>query len=475
MQHKEAIIVIDVGTSKAHVNLIAIEDGAIYASEAKGYEWQHPCHNLTQIKPLDIWDAIEIALGRVLSSAKDIEFRALVFSWFGANLIPVDKDGDPVYDLVVGFDSRAHEEAAYLEQIIPLETRDKIIRGGLNSESNPAKILWFKKKLPEVFAKTRHFFSVEQYILAKMGLGPISDYSLAITSQLLDVETRKWLNDIIDAIGITPDFMDTDIRECEEVIGGITRFGSVELPYEIPVVVGGHDCVCAQLGLGVVPYGNGLLADMAGTWDLMGYFRKHFLPGSLIAPFEQNFSVMCGDAIGHIIDWYAKMLWSAQDKDALTRLFAQMNFDGNGMVYNTGNIFNGNGCFSGMRQDTSLKDLFQAVVECQTFVLKQHFELLVNAHGKPFKAMRVGGSGAKSNTWLQLKADVYNLPVEKAINIEASSVGVAILAAKSLGYFKDTQQAVTSMCGVQNTFYPRDNIADRYKERFQEFLDLSNK
>ena len=62
-------------------------------------------------------------------------------------------------------------------------------------------------------------------------------------------------------------------------------------------------------------------------------------------------------------------------------------------------------------------------------------------NGKEFECLRVGGGGAKSEKWLQLKADMFGIQLEKAKNIEVSSLGAVIMAAVSLGYFNSIEAA----------------------------------
>jgi len=135
-------------------------------------------------------------------------------------------------------------------------------------------------------------------------------------------------------------------------------------------------------------------------------------------------------------------------------------------------IHTGNGGLTGINLASSLEDIFKAIVEGITFSLKTFIEDLTKINRDKFQSIRIGGVGAKSDKWLQLKANVFDIPIEKVSTIEISSVGVAILAAKSLAVYDSLNEAMNQMISVEKKFNPDPTAKERYKERFNEFIKL---
>lgn len=92
-------------------------------------------------------------------------------------------------------------------------------------------------------------------------------------------------------------------------------------------------------------------------------------------------------------------------------------------------------------------------------------EMGVVAEGGSFKKLRIGAGGAKSDSWVQLKADILGIPVEKVANLQTSSVGVAILSAVACGVHVDFASAIDAMVKVEKVFEPNAAVAAQHLDR----------
>lgn len=77
------------------------------------------------------------------------------------------------------------------------------------------------------------------------------------------------------------------------------------------------------------------------------------------------------------------------------------------------------------------------------------------------------GGGATSDLWCQIVADVTGKCVRRAGSTEATSLGVAILAAWGTGLFPDLSTAVEGMTSVGDCFEPGPN-QPRYDRMYQD-------
>jgi sugar (pentulose or hexulose) kinase len=98
-----------------------------------------------------------------------------------------------------------------------------------------------------------------------------SEYTLASTSQLLDMKTGQWSRAVFDKLSLPLEIMPEIVQPCT-VVGQLTNDLSGELGCDaIPVIaVGSHDTACAVVGVPVAGNSNNWAYISSGTWSLMG-------------------------------------------------------------------------------------------------------------------------------------------------------------------------------------------------------------
>lgn len=97
----------------------------------------------------------------------------------------------------------------------------------------------------------------------------LTEFTIASTSQMLDAETHKWAEGLLDKMGIPKSIL-TDVCSAGTVAGSLTKAIQSELGAgEIPVIaVAGHDTGSAVIS---VPVTEGKYAYLSsGTWSLLG-------------------------------------------------------------------------------------------------------------------------------------------------------------------------------------------------------------
>lgn len=457
---EKSMLVIDLGTSKVHVNIIRLRDGKLICNETEAYPWIQTEENRTEILSSAIWEAAQNTCGRILDKISGkTELVGITFSWFGAELVTLDKNKEEVFPLIVSFDARADAESEELRKMIPPERERLVGRGGLTAESNPAKMLWLKRHAPERYRKIRYVATIEQYFYNKLGLTFCGEHSMIQTLQYHTAD-GKILDDILQASETPAHCLDYPVADGDRILGEITKFGRVELPDKLPVLYGGHDCILSQLGSGVIPSGNGILGDVSGTYDLMGFFRRKeqmetIEPDCVNTPIKDVYSYMYGAPTGAILSERVCRLWGECDGDLLTELFENAVFDGeHGGLWKLPE-------WEILRSDKSVldtygeKQVFESLVEEITFELRASYDMACRKNKDAFRTVRIGGGASKSKSWLQLKADVFGISAELTDNKEVSSMGAAIIGAVVLGYYPDYETAVLHMVKVSERYEPK--------------------
>ena len=82
------------------------------------------------------------------------------------------------------------------------------------------------------------------------------------------------------------------------------------------------------------------------------------------------------------------------------------------------------------------------------------------------------GGGAKSNTGLQLKADILGIPFVRPRITEASLLGAAMLSGLATGLFKTTEEAVGLFVKWDRVFEPDARRHTIYREKHLLYQQL---
>jgi xylulokinase len=130
------------------------------------------------------------------------------------------------------------------------------------------------------------------------------------------------------------------------------------------------------------------------------------------------------------------------------------------------------GVFAGLSMNHDRSHLARAVVEGCSFALRDVLERM-DALGLADKEIRVVGGGARSELWLQIKADVTGRTVRPVLADEPTALGAAILAGLAAGTFRDTADAVArTVTPSTRSYEPDDQARTLYEERYAQYRAL---
>lgn len=469
-----AILGVDFGLSKVHSTIININTGELFEEREVDYTWDYQANNCSEIRPEKIWEAAQSVVEGVLKQydPATIELRAVVFSCFGESVVPIDTEGNALYPLIGASDTRATTEAAQLAEGIP--NYSQIAGGNVAASSVSSKILWLRNHQPEVFEKAARFCSIQEYIISRVGIAGCNDYTLAARKMMVDVQQGDWSKEICGFIGVRPEQLG-DIVSSSTCLGEIETFGRVKLPRKLKVIVGAHDACSSAIGLGISPFNKELLiGNNSGTWNLMNMYFDRFVdaaekapgltPGS--GPIKGSYYFQVAGSVGPLLEWFINTFCGGQTLAALSKRAV---YDATCNVRLIRDPMTGNGCFIGLSFNDTASDVLTGIIESLTFPMKGMLRQYENLSGKSFKTMRISAGGAKADNWVQLKANVMNIRMERVANLQASSVGAVINAGIGLGEFNNYDQAIKELVRVERVFEPQPELVERYAERMEEF------
>ncbi|MEG1516337.1 MAG: FGGY family carbohydrate kinase [Clostridia bacterium] len=483
---KEAYLAIDFGTSNVHVTLIDAMTTIRIAGAQKKYGWYYPNHNVIELHIEEIWAASEWAVGEVLRQMPtDVQILAISFSYFGDSITPVDERGNALYGMMPGFCGRSHQEVKTIADAIGADEYARITGNTLSTLSTPSKIMWLRNNHPDVFAQTAAFYSNQQYVMHKLGLGDVQDRTMAARKLAINMKADCWSAPILDLSGVTERQMGTTIVESATVVGKIDHYGSVRLPGKIPVTIGCHDVSASLLSAGVTVDKPDTIGVLMGTYEQMGYFSDEFVDGcndfgdSLIfsccysSPFKNKYTVM--DAFptaGALLEWFCKNILHDLDVD-IGKLIADTDLDCNGTLYMLPYVENFHGAIVNMSLSTTTDDIFQGILESLAYQFVSCVDYIRSTRKEPFTKLHFGGGGSRTDKLLQLRADLINAPLGRMENVELPTLGACMLAGLGNGFYASIDDASRHMHNPVHYFYPREEEGDKYRKRLTEYRTLS--
>jgi xylulokinase len=129
------------------------------------------------------------------------------------------------------------------------------------------------------------------------------------------------------------------------------------------------------------------------------------------------------------------------------------------------------GVFAGLALGHTRAHIVRAILEGVSYEIRTNVEVMREL-GLPSQEVRVTGGAARSETWMQIQADVLRMPVIRTQMEEATAVGAAILACKGIGVFKSVASAAEEMVRTLPPLKPTKQTLDVYQKGYKKFKEL---
>ncbi|HVR84577.1 MAG TPA: FGGY-family carbohydrate kinase [Planctomycetota bacterium] len=489
-----SLLGIDLGTTGCKA-VVFDEGGKMLSSAYREYPLQFPQTGWIELDSRRVMTSAAEVIREAAGKAKKDPIRALAVASQGEAVTPVGADGAFLHNGIVTFDARTAPLVGWWEERLPRQRIFEISGMPLHGMYTASKIVWWRQNRPEVFAKAKHFLCYQDLLIRQLGLAPTIDLSLAARTMLLDIDRGTWSGELCRTAGIDPGRLATPLPS-GTVIGEIgTRAAKAfGLPPGVVAVTGGHDQPCGALGAGVVEDGVGTYAT--GTVECITPALKervvdprllenniacypHVVPGLYVA-LTFNFTG------GSLLKWYRDTfaadlkekarksrkdvydLILAEIPEDPTSIFILPHFTATGTPhFDTAS----KGVIAGLRLSTTRGEIVRAVLEGVTYEMALNTRVLADC-GAEIGSFRAIGGGAKSTTWMQLKADLLGKPVHAMRVSEAVCLGAAILAGAGTGRYPSAQEASLRLSKIERTYRPDPRKSAVYAERFRRYREL---
>jgi len=155
-------------------------------------------------------------------------------------------------------------------------------------------------------------------------------------------------------------------------------------------------------------------------------------------------------------------------KDGPTGILVLPHFDGAATPY----MDEGSkGAFVGMTVGTNEADLYQAVMEGIAYEMRVNLERAREA-GLDIQELHATGGGANSEKWMQIKADVLNVPIKTLRDNQAGVVGAIILIGKAMGVYQSLEDGINKLVKIDRIYMPNPENHLKYNRIYEKYQRL---
>jgi xylulokinase len=348
------------------------------------------------------------------------------------------------------------------------------------------KILWVRDNEPELFNRAAHILLPKDYVRLKLTGVYATDRAGAAGTLLMDIKTRDWSREVLDALEIPTEWLPTT-HEGPEVTGQLSPQAAqaTGLKAGTPVVGGGGDQAAQAVGVGAVQ--PGIVALTLGTSGVV--FASTDQPfvepeGRLhafchAAPDRWHLMGVMLSAAGSL-RWYRDTLAPDIDFDTLLAPAAEIAPVSEGLLflpYLTGERTPhpdplARGAFVGLTVRHNQSHLTRAVLEGVAFGLRDSFELIKAAGLSEITQVRASGGGARSPLWRQILADVLGVELVTVNTTEGAAYGAAMLAGVGAGIWSDVDTACQATVRQTGVTSPTPETVTRYEQGYALYRHL---
>ena len=312
----------------------------------------------------------------------------------------------------------------------------------------------------------------------------------------VDVDNWKWSNDpeAYKATGM-PREMLFDLVMPGDVLGYVTEEAAqaTGLPVGTPVVATSNDKAVEGLGTGCM--GDSTVCISLGTYTSAMMEGKENLKGTSYA--WPKFSCMPNkylyDSNGirrgmWTVSWYRDILGEGYAKlaaeqgmspeEALGKEAEQVPVGSDGLMTVLNWLANVDaryqkGIMIGFDGRHTRGHIYRSILEAVAMTMKGHVTDMCNEVNAKMDKLIITGGGSNSDLFMQIFADVFDIPVVRNEVNGAAGLGSAICAAVAAGVYDSFESAVEHMVRIKDTFTPIPENVEVYKKMIPVYSEIT--
>ena len=434
---------IDSGTQSTKTIIADGETGKIMASASHPtplIDGLPPGHK--EQRPEQWFEAVRITMKKALekSGVNPKDIHGIGVSGQQHGFVPLDRTGNVIRPAKLWCDtSTASQCEKIIKKVGGLDKCIQLIGNGVPPGFTASKILWLKENEPENFSRLHTVLLPHDYINYKLTGEMKMEWGDASGTSLMDVRTRKWSNELTNAV-------DPELQEKLPQLIPSARIAGTVLPAiaeefgfakDVIVSAGGGDNMMGAIGTGNVRDGI-VTASLGTSGTIYACSDKPIIdPKGEIAAF-------C-DSTGKWLPLLCVMNVTVSTE--LTRNLFNMNLKdldkavnktppgSDGLVLlpyfegeRTPNAPDGTGVWLGVNPRTNKPEYYaRASMEGATMTMNYGLNRMRQLGINPTE-IRITGGGSNSPAWRRILADVFNVEVVGMTHSEGAAFGGALQA-----------------------------------------------
>ena len=430
---------IDLGTSACKF-LLTDAAGTVLNTVSREYPLSFPQPGWSEQDPAAWWDACLTGIPELLQGFPPEQVAGIGAGGQMHGLVALDGQDNILRPAILWNDGRTWKEVDYLNEKIGRKVLSSRTGNIAFAGFTAPKLLWMRQNEPELFRRIHKIMLPKDYINYRLTGVHSTDYSDASGMLLLDVEHKRWNQEMLELCGLKESQMPT-LYESSAPIGtllpGTAR--ALGLPEKVAVCAGAGDNAAAAVGTGTV--GAGKCNISLGTSGTV------FIPAERFGVDESNGLHAFAHADGRHPVYFLPYLMGERSPINDTRA---------------------RGAFLGMGMDTSRASMTLAVLEGVAFAIRDSFEV-AKGLGLPISRSTICGGGSKSALWREILANVLGIPLDIVATEQGPGYGGALLSMVACGQFASVEDACQKLVQVQDTVQPGPTLTALYEERYQQF------
>ena len=479
---------IDQGTTSSRF-IVFDRSGRIAAMAQREHAQIYPRPGWVEHDPEEIWRCTQRVILEAMEAAslRPGDLAAIgITNQRETTVVWNRKTGQPVYNAIVWQDTRVAPRVAELTANGGQDRYRGKTGLPLATYFSGLKIGWILEHIAGARALARAgyllFGNIDSYLIWNLTGGTdggvhVTDVTNASRTQLMNLGSLQWDQEILDDFGIPPQML-PKIASSSEV------YGEAKLPAIAGVAIAGDlgdqqaalvGQACFRPGEAKNTYGTGCFLLMntgerpvASTCGLLTTVAYQFGGRKPCYALEGSIAIT-----GALVQWLRDnlgLIEKSADVEALARTVSD-----NGGAYFVP-AFSGlyapywkedaRGVIAGLTRYVNRGHLARAVLEATAFQVREVVDAMEKDSGITLEVLRTDGGMVTNELLMQFQADILAKPVLRAMVKETTSLGAAYAAGLAVGFYKDTDELVANWAADRRWEASMD---ERARERLYHF------
>ncbi len=476
---------IDLGTSSLKT-LVADEKGKVVAEAAEAYQFDSPFGGYSEQDPEVWWRACVNTIRACLAqgTVKAEEIKALSFSGQMHGAVLLDAEGRVIRPAILHNDARSGKQVRMLKDLFGADGVREYMMNPVYTGFLLPSLLWVRDCEKANYERVKKVCLPKDYLKLRLTGEVSSDCSDASATLAYDIRKNCWSEEILNKVQVPMSFF-PKVYATADAVGTVSRQAAQEtgLLESTIVVAGGGDQVMQGIGNGVVT--PGVASSNIGTAGQLSYRSDEPVVNPTLATntftsYKPDQWLVMGAIMnaGVTLKWFNSLFESADYND-VERMVSSVKPGSGGVIFLP--YLNGertphlnpdlSGALFGVNLNTGRAELTRAVMEGVAFALNECRELC-ESMGLYADEIIASGGGARSRTWLQIQADIFNTPLKVTDTSEQAGMGAAIAAGAGSGIYKTVEEGCLEAVHYKDlTIEPEAENHRIYEEYFQVFKE----